>query len=266
LSLSADDYFPDTEQFPALMDCAIELTRDSAAWLIPAYILANAPLALALIIGLTAVSSQDTGVALMAAALATLAFPWRWIVQTFIQRRLLLILSPKLSIPLWRRMWSILVLKFILCAIGITGACIALIPSFASLTGCTLAAPFLLNEPTVNFAVARRLIAIPYSTSRIIFGLIILGLLYLIFSGISAELVALIVKPVLPSFFGIHDLYLQLIVQSRAFGLVIWVLCLVPLDLFWMVAGVILSEQIGFRRTGADLKARLISMTGDASV
>ncbi|MGC8559170.1 MAG: hypothetical protein ACP5O1_00650 [Phycisphaerae bacterium] len=265
MPLSADDYFPDTEHFPALMDCAIELTRDSAAWFIPAYILANAPLALALIIGLNAISSRDAGVAMMAAALATLAFPWRWIVQTFIQRRLLLILSPKLSIPLWRRMWSIIVLKFMLCAIGISGAFIALIPSFASLAGCTLAAPFLLNEPTVDFAAARRLMAIPYSASRIIIGLIVLGLLYLIFSGITWELLALIAKPILPSFFGVHDLYLQLIVQSRAFGLSVWLLCLVPLDMFWMAAGVILSEQIGFRRTGADLKARLLSMAGDAS-
>ena len=247
------------------MDCAIELTRDSVAWFIPAYILANAPLALAMIIGLTAVSSQDTGVALMAAALATLALPWRWIVQTFMQRRLLLILSPKLSIPLRRRLWSIIVLKFMLCAIGISGALIALIPSFASLTGCTLAAPFLLNEPTVNFAAARRLIAIPYSTSRIIIGLVVLGLLYITFSGITAELLDLIVKPILPSFLGVHDLYLQLIVQSRAFGLVVWVLCLVPLDMVWMTAGVILSEQLGFRRTGADLKTRLLSLPGDTS-
>jgi hypothetical protein len=128
-----------------------------------------------------------------------------------------------------------------------------------------MTAPFLLNEPVVDFAAARRLIAAAYSTTRILVGLYMLGLLYLIFSGVSVALIDLIVKPILPSFFGIHDLYLQFIVQSRAFYLLVWVLCLVPLDMVWTAAGVILSEQMGFRRTGADIKARLVALAGEAS-
>ncbi len=263
MSLSAEDYFPESEQFAALMDSAIELTRDSGGWFVPAYIFANTPLALALIVGLNAISAHDAGLALMGAVMATVAFPWRWVVLAVMQRRLLLSLSPKLTVPLWRRMWSIIVLKFMLCGIGISAAFIAFIPSMASLIGSTLAAPFLMDQPMVNFSAARRLIGMPYSLPRIIAGLFIMALIYLVFSGAAYALLSLIAKPILPSFLGIHDLYLQLIVQSRAFGFAVSALCLVPLDMFWIVAGVLLSQQIGFRQTGADLKARLLAMAGD---
>lgn len=264
MPLSAEDYSSESQQFVALMDNAVELTRDSVGWFVPAYIVANAPLALALIVALNAISAHDTGLALMGAAMATMAFPWRWVVLAIMQRRLLMTISPKLTLPLWRRMWIIIVLKFMLCGIGISAAFIGFIPSMASLIGSTLAAPFLMDQPVVNFSVARRLISTPYSLPRTIGGLFVMTLLYLIFSGVACAFLAFIAKPVLPSFFGIHDLYLQLIVQSRAFGLAVSALCLVPLDMFWIAAGVLLSQQIGFRQTGADLKARLLVMAGDA--
>lgn|GEM_PF-4607673 len=265
MPLSADDYFPESERFSALMDCAIELTRDSVGWFLPAYIFANAPLALALIVGLNAIGSRNAGLALMAAALATMAFPWRWAVLSITQRRLLLTLSPKTDIPLWRRLWGIIVIKFVVVGIGITAACAALIPSAASLISSTMAAPFIMDQQTLNFRAAWQLIKVPYSISRIMAGLFGMGCLYLIFSGAAYGLLQIIAKPILPSFFGIHDLDLQLIVRSRAFGLVVMVLCLAPLDMFWIAAGVILTQQIGFRQTGADIKTRLLAMAGETT-
>jgi len=263
VSLSAYDYFPQSDQFTALMDCSIELTRDCAGWFVPAYIVANTPLALALIVGLNAIGSRSAALALMGAGLAIMAFLWRWVVLTMAQRRLLRILSPSISVPPWRRMWSIIVIKFMLCGIGISAACVGFIPSMASLIGSTMAAPFILDQHKVNFASASHLIRVPYSMPRILAGLYGLALVYGLFSGAAYLLLELIAKPILPSFLGIHDMHLQLIVSSRAFGLTVLVLCLVPLDMFWIVAGVILSQRIGFLQTGADLKARLLIIAGD---
>lgn len=254
------DFIPENPGFCTLMDCAIELTRDAASWLLPAYILANAPVALGLIVALTGIGTRNVRMVAVAACLIAGGLLLRWWMHSLMQRRLLRRLAVRAGAGSAKRIWAVILTKLILVTLGLWGAMFFLVPTIASLISSAVAAPFIWDQRTTDFSTLRRIIVAPYKSTGLLMGAALLGGLYLLLGGLLYALITMIVDLLIPSFLGIPDLYYQLLIRSRSFLLGLWIISLIPLDVLWLSAGVILSRQLELRGSGADIHARLLAL------
>jgi hypothetical protein len=247
------------------LDAALLLLRREVAVLLPLYVLAIAPVAVAMLWVIDAVAAQDRSSLAVGCALLTGATLWRWVGLAAVQRHVQTVLRGQAPLPIRRRLLSLVTTR--LYALGLlTWGALVLIPAYWGqfLTG--FATPALLERSgPAGTQVSRALrwittginpLARAGAAVAAVMGAVVLG-------AIATQL--LLARTVIPALTGIDPTALQVTMSGIGWWLSVAFLLFCLYDLYWHVAGVTLFYHLAGRRLGTDLQLRLQALQSDAA-
>ncbi len=244
--------------FAGSLDSGLEFIRTSAAWVIPAYALAVAPTALLILSIIADIARHRPSTATFYCWLLLPAMAWRWCVLAVIQQRVCWAITGQNDTRiLKRRLFPLIIARLPLAVWVVWGCRLLLVSGIPALMLSALVAPALLDAPTLSWKHSiRPLIGALISSSVWRHFLTLLVTFLMVYIGLVAT-ISLMADMVIPSFAGVSDLRLQLLLHSSALkmglGLFIWM----AFDLLWHVSSVIVFYHLQSRQTGADLQFRL---------
>ncbi len=252
--------------FAGGLDSGLEFIRASAAWAIPMYALAVAPTALLMLPIIADVARQRPSAAGFYCWLLLPAMVWRWCILAVIQQRVCWAITGNKDARLLKwRMFPLIVARLSLAVWVVWGCRLLLVTGFPALVLSALVVPTVLDAPTISWKhIFRPLLGGLASSSVWRHFLAIMVTFLVVYIGIIGTM-SIMAGMVIPSFAGISDLRLQLLLRSSALtmgiGLFIWMV----FDLVWHVSSAILFYHLQSRQTGADIQFRLNGLRGTAA-
>ena len=252
--------------FAGSLDAGLEFIRAFPAWTVPMYALAVAPTALLMlpIIGDIAVHRPSDGSAYCWLLLP--AMIWRWCILGLIQLRARWAITGKMDSDVFkRRLFPLIILRLIFAVWVIWGGWLMLVPALPALIFGAFVAPSLLDAPSMGLKQVLRPLVIGLksaSTWRQLIAALLTGVA--VYIGIIESL-NLLADTILPTFAGISDLRLQLLLRSSALELGVLLVIWMGFDLLWHVSAVIQFYFMQSRHSGADIQFRLNGMREKAA-
>ena len=252
--------------FAGAMDAGLEFIRAQGAWALPMYVLAVAPTALLMlpIIGDIAIH-RPSGAAVYGWLLLP-AMVWRWFILALIQQRVRWAITGKSDgRMLMRRLFPLIILRLTLAAWALWGCWLLLVPGLPAVILSALVVPSLLDTPTLSFKHVFQpmgtALTAPSTWRQLLAVLLTLLVVYI---GIIGTL-HILADTVIPSFAGISDLRLQLLLRSPALELGIGLFMWMGFDLLWHCSSVIQFYHVQSRHTGADIQFQLNALREKAA-
>ncbi len=244
--------------FAGALDAGLEFIRAYAAWTVPMYVLAAAPTAMLLLPIIGDIAVHRPGDATVYCWLLLPAMMWRWCILAVIQQRVRWAVTGKMDTDvLKRRSFGLIILRLGLAACVVWGCWLLLVPGFPAIILGALVAPSLLDAPTISLKhVFRPMVLGLVSSStwrQFIVALLTFAVVYI---GVIATL-KICANIIIPSFAGISDMHLQLLLRSSALEMGIVLLIWMGFDLLWHVSSVIQFYFMQGRHTGADIQFKL---------
>jgi hypothetical protein len=255
-----------SQQFSlAPLDEAAEYLRTSLPALLPVYLLAMVPHALASAWLIDAICAEQRDRAARCCAVLTLAMIWRWIGLAFVQRRVQRDLTLQPGGPIWRRLPAIVVMRLLALVYMIWGSIVILIPTFQGFFIGSFAAPLMLEVDKPESGRARAAMSwIRHSQSRL---LKILLALIILAGWVDIAIHAIqyfLIEMVLPTLAGMDTSDMRLTTGGWAWSLGIDYLVFLILDFYWAVAAVFVYYQSQSHRLATDLKAQMVLLAEPA--
>jgi hypothetical protein len=241
------------------LDAAARLLREHLAALLPVYVLAVTPLALAMLWIIDAVTAQDRAAMFTGCLALTAATLWRWGWLAVLQRRVQARLAGVSPPPVTQQLPAILLHRLIACLLLTWGA-LFLVPPYWGFFLAGFAAPALLEPRTAEQSLSRTLGWITAGVGPLaraaavlvgVFGALTLG-------AIATQWV--VVGQVLPALTGITPTDAQLTMRGLGWLLASAFALFCVFDFFWHVAAVMLFYHLTGQRLGTDLQRRLTAL------
>ena len=252
--------------FAGGLDSGLEFIRASAAWAIPMYALAVAPTALLMLPIIADVARQRPSAAGFYCWLLLPAMVWRWCILAVIQQRVCWAITGNKDARLLKwRMFPLIVARLSLAVWVVWGCRLLLVTGFPALVLSALVVPTVLDAPTISFKHVCRPMLIGLTapgTWRQLF--VLLLTLLVVYIGIIGTL-HILADTVIPSFVGIADLRMQLLLRSSALELGLALFIWMGFDLLWHSSSVIQFYHVQSRHTGADIQFRLHALREKAA-
>lgn len=239
----------------ASLDVALVYLRRELGKLLPIYFLAAAPLALAMLFTIDAMSTQRRSLAPVIALALTLATLWRWIFLAVIQRRVQAELRGQTPLPVRKRLLAILIGRLI-AATAMSWGSLLIVPGLWGFFASSFITPAALEgegsiRKRLNQAITLS------SSSRLTYILLVLTLAFLLLLTGTVALTFLLTSLVIGSTLGLNTADLQITFQSLAWIITLLFLLLLLLDFYWTVASVFVFYDQQSRPLGTDLRLRL---------
>ncbi len=247
------------------LDWAMDYLRGRMPILLPLYVLAMAPFSVALLWLFDAMTSGNRPAIFERCLALAVAALWRWAVLGRLQHRILVDLRGPAATPFRRRVAGIVLIRLAAAVIMGWGVFLLFIPSFFALFVAGCIAPLAMDEPENIWPLTRRLLKY-VSTAVPMLAQMLLSFLLLVLVVVAATEMAqsLLVRQVLPSFFGLNTGGAAFTLGSGAWQLCLAYFFFVIFDFWWTVACVMVAEQLRARRTGSDMRLRLRQLKGAA--
>ena len=251
-------------QPPALrpLDAAVGFLRSHADIALPLYIVGVAPMSLAMLFIIDAVSAARYSALSEGAAMLALATVWKWIFSAATQARIQRKLTGAQGAPLRGRIVAIVCVKLAASVIMLWGSFIIL-PFIYGFFLSGLAAPILLDRD--GAAVDEAEWILKWVSGAMNQAVKILSAIFVLFfiAELGFGLLQLVVtRLIMPSFLGMDPTELSLTLTSAAWNMAIIYILFLIFDFYWTVASVMLYYEIQSRRVGVDISARLAAMGG----
>ncbi|MGC9260727.1 MAG: hypothetical protein ACP5I8_11730 [Phycisphaerae bacterium] len=254
------------DDFAGSLDAGLEFIRAHVAWTLPMYVLAVAPTALLMLPIIADIAVHRPGDATPYCWLLLPAMVWRWCVLAIIQQRVCWAVTRNADTRLLkRRMFPLIIVRLTLAVGAVWGCWLLLVPGFPAIILGAQVAPSLLDAPTTSFKHVRRPLLMGLASAGTWRQLcVVLLTLLVVYIGIIGTL-HILADMVIPSFAGISDLRLQLLLRSSALEMGIVLLIWMGFDLLWHVISVIQFYHVQARHTGADIQFRLNALRETAT-
>ena len=264
-----------TQSWISPLDRAVEYIRLRPARLIPIYILSVLPQSMVVLFAVDAVASQHRSILGFLALLLLGTTIWRWIGMSILQFKIQSDLRGEKGIGWWRRLPTILAVRF-LAAAGMTWGLMIVavkwqsvfflalwgIPYVVTLVGGLLLSGMitpLLCESTAStsslLGSLYRDIVKSYRRIWLILLAMLLAIGWMLLLVIGMQY--LVLSTIVSNLLGIDPSDVLMTTQGTAWYLAIAYLIQVGFDLFWGVVSVMLFYDLQSRRLGSDLRYRL---------
>ena len=252
--------------FAGALDAGLEFIRAHGAWVLPMYILAVAPTALLMLPIIADIAIHRPGDTALYAWLLLPAMVWRWCILARIQQHVRWAVTGKIEGRLLvQRLFPMIILRLMLAAATVWGCWLLVVPGFPFMILSALVVPSLLDSPTISFKhICRPMwigLTAPSAWRQFI---VLLVTLLVVYIGIIGTL-HILADTVIPSFAGLGDLRLQLLLRSSALELGLAVFIWMGFDLLWHSSSVIQFYHVQSRHTGADIQFRLHALREKAA-
>jgi len=246
------------------LDAAIMVLRRRIRALLPLYVLAIAPVAVAMLWIIDAVAAQDRSGLAVGCGLITVATLWRWGWLAVLQRRVQAELRGTEPMAVRRRLLAILVTRLYALFL-LTWGGLVLIPAYWGqfLTG--FATPALLEREGPATRQVRQ--ALSWTTRGIDPLGRALAELAALMAAVALGAIALqllVVQMLWPALTGLDPTGMQLTLRGLGWGISVGFALFCVYDLYWHVASVTLFYHLAGRRLGTDLHQRLASLESTA--
>ncbi len=244
--------------FAGSLDAGLEFIRAHAAWTVPMYVLAVAPAALLMLPIIADIAVHRPSDTTLYCWLLLPAMVWRWCILAIIQQRVRWAVTGKTDGNLLKRqLFPLIILRLSLAVWAVWGCWLLLVPGFPAIILGALVVPSLVDAPGLSFKHIRRPMLLgltSVSTWRQL--CVVLLTFVVVYIGIIGTL-DIFADTVIPSFAGISDLHLQLLLRSSALKMGMMLFIWMGFDLLWHVSSVIQFYYTQSRHTGADIQFRL---------
>jgi len=244
------------------LDAAGRYLRDQLAAALPLYVLAIAPLAVAMLWVIDAVAARDRDALTVGCVLVTAAILWRWAWLAVLQHRVQATMRGGASARVARRLPAIVMTRLV-AALALTWGALLLLPPYWGFFLAGFAGPSLLETEDVGSArrqVSQTLGWITRAVGPLARAAAMLAgfCLLLVGSAISFQYVA--IGMILPALTGIDPTQARLTMSGLAWWLSLAFMIFCVFDLYWHIAAVMLFYHLAGRRLGTDLQARLTTL------
>jgi hypothetical protein len=247
------------------LDAAVGLLRQHPARLVPVYVLAITPMALAMLWVIDAVTAQDRSALAIGCALLTAAALWRWGWLAVMQRRAAALLRGNAPATVRQRLGPILFSRLVASALLTWGA-LLLVPAYWGFFLSGFAGPAMLEQREgTGGALRRTLRSITTGVGPLGRALAMLAAVFFAV-GVGAIVTQVVAATyVLPALTGVAPTQVSLTMSGLAWRLATAFGLFCVFDLYWHVAAVTLFYHLAGRRLGTDLQLRLAALEQGAA-
>lgn len=243
------------------LDVALEYLRRRPERVVGLYVLAVAPMTLAMLWVIDVVTAQQRSALPLVCVALTAATVWRWAFQALMQARVQADLRlEQAKVTLWR-LGSILVIRAMANALLTWGA-LFFIPALFGLWLAGFATPMVLDRQGSAAVKLRETWQwMQHSLGRLARITSALSLLLVLAVVGVFTLHGLLLGTVLPSFLGVDVSELALTMSGPGWWIAVGYFIFLGFDLFWTVASVMVFYSLRSSRLGTDLRVRLQELT-----
>jgi hypothetical protein len=242
------------------IDAAFAYLRHRWLRVVPLYVVAMVPATAVAMMAIDIVTSEYRSAVPTCAGLAVAATVWRWLWLPSIQERVRADVTGQDPQAIAPRLGHIFVLRLI-AAFAMSWGGTLIIPAYYGWYLSSFAANLAVENRGSLWSKLRSSITWTHTAGRrlrrVFLGVFVLGILVTLSTFVFVQLM---VKMVLPGFFGIDASNLALTIDSSAGLLCLGVLVCLVLDLYWSIVAVMVYQDVQARRLGTDLSLRLASL------
>ncbi|MCC7193875.1 MAG: hypothetical protein IT444_13990 [Phycisphaeraceae bacterium] len=247
------------------LDAAIDYLRQRPMRVLPAYVMAIAPMSVCVFLLIDAITSGHRSALPEVVILFMVSFVWRWGWLGFLQRRIQVDLRGEPPLPLRKRIVPIIFTR-ILALMGMTWGSFLIVPSILGFYLSGLVTPSLLER---SGPATKQLMEtgswLTSSGGRMTKLTGAIGVIAMLVWINVTVIQTLVVNMLIPTLAGLDVNDLRLTLSSPAWFFFLQYLLFLVFDLLWAVAAVMLFYDLQSRRLGSDLRRRLQAYKDAAS-
>ena len=239
------------------LDLAVEYIRLEGDRMMLWYLAVMAPMSLAVLWLIDALTGQRRSLMTPIAAALTVCTVWRWVFQAAMQRRIQMDLRGGQPAATLRQTWGSIIALRSLAFVATTWGSLLVIPAFFGFFMSGFAAPVIIEQDCGAGPALRAIVSWVHKSGGRLFqiGLALAALGFL--GAVAATAINGFILEVLPMLLGIDTTQMEVSMRGASWKLCTLYLLFLAGDFYWTVASVFVMYELQSRRLGADLRARL---------